>query len=33
MANVVQDYTGIPTKVPKRPLFITPLGIALNDEI
>lgn len=33
MAQVVQDYTGIPTSVPKRPLFITPIGIALHDNI
>lgn len=33
MAEVVQDYTGIPTRVPTDPLFITPLGIALHDQI
>jgi ethanolamine utilization protein EutJ len=33
MAGVVQEYTGIPTRVPDRPLFITPLGIALHDKI
>ena len=32
MDQVVQEYTGIPTYVPSRPLFITPLGIALNDS-
>lgn len=31
MAAVVQEYTGIPTVVPKRPLFITPIGMALHD--
>ncbi len=29
--RVVQEYTGIPTRVPERPVFITPLGIALQD--
>lgn len=33
MAQVVQDYTGIPTSVPDQPLFITPIGIALHDTI
>ena len=32
MASVVQEYTGIPTSVPDRPLFITPIGIALHDH-
>jgi ethanolamine utilization protein EutJ len=31
MAGVVQEYTGLPARVPRRPLFITPLGIALYD--
>lgn len=31
MAQVVQNYTGIPTHVPSNPLFITPLGMALHD--
>jgi ethanolamine utilization protein EutJ len=31
MADVIQDYTGIPTRVPGNPLFVTPLGIALHD--
>jgi ethanolamine utilization protein EutJ len=31
MASVVEEYTGLPTKVPKRPVFVTPLGIAMND--
>jgi ethanolamine utilization protein EutJ len=30
MAQVVQDYTGIPTHLPGNPLFITPLGIAMS---
>jgi len=32
MAEVVQEYTGIPSYVPERPLLITPLGIALHDN-
>ena len=32
MADVVAEYTGIPTFVPQRPLFVTPLGIAMNDK-
>ena len=31
MAEVVEDYLGIPTCVPADPLFITPLGIGLHD--
>ena len=31
MAGVVAEYTGIPTHVPDRPVFVTPLGIAMND--
>ena len=31
MAGVVAEYTGIPAQVPDRPVFVTPLGIALND--
>lgn len=31
MASVVEEITGIPTQVPERPLFVTPLGIALSD--
>lgn len=32
IGDVVQEYTGIPTHVPERPLFVTPLGIALHDR-
>jgi len=32
MANVIEEYTGIPTFVPERPVFVTPLGIAMNDK-
>ncbi len=31
MAGVVQEYTGIKTVIPSRPLFVTPLGIAMHD--
>jgi len=31
MAGVVGEVTGIPTRMPERPLFVTPLGIALSD--
>ncbi len=31
MAEVVSEYTNIPTWVPPNPLFVTPLGIALHD--
>ncbi len=32
MAEVVEQYTGLPTLIPDRPVFVTPLGIAMNDE-
>ena len=32
-SRVVEEYTGIPTRVPERPLFVTPLGIALQDQL
>jgi ethanolamine utilization protein EutJ len=32
IAGVVQEITGINTIVPVRPLFVTPLGIAMNDH-
>lgn len=31
MAEVVQDYIGVPTQVVSHPLFVTPLGLALHD--
>jgi ethanolamine utilization protein EutJ len=31
MAEVMQEYTGIITSIPSRPLFVTPLGIAMHD--
>lgn len=33
MAQVVTEYTNIPTWVPPNPLFVTPLGIALHDAL
>ncbi len=32
MAEVVQEYTGIPTRVPEHAMFVTPIGIALSDH-
>ena len=32
MAAVVEEYTGLPTFIPERPVFVTPIGIAMNDE-
>jgi len=32
LAQVVEEYTGIPTRVPEEPLFITPIGIAMHDH-
>ena len=31
MAAVVEEYTGLPTHIPEKPLFVTPLGIAMHD--
>ena len=31
MADVVQNYVGIPTRVVSHPMFVTPLGLALHD--
>ncbi len=33
IGGVVERVTGVKTIVPPRPLFITPLGIALNDKL
>ena len=33
MAEVIQEYTGIPTRIPPDPLLVTPLGIALHDPV
>ena len=32
MADVVAEYTGLPAFVPQRPVFVTPLGIGMNDK-
>jgi ethanolamine utilization protein EutJ len=32
MGEVVQEYTGIPTQVAPHPVFITPIGFALQDS-
>jgi ethanolamine utilization protein EutJ len=32
MTGVVEEITGIPTFMPSRPMFVTPLGIALQDK-
>jgi ethanolamine utilization protein EutJ len=32
MGEVIEAYTGIPTRVAEKPLFVTPLGIAMHDE-
>lgn len=32
MAAVVEEVTGVRTLIPGRPLFVTPLGIAMNDR-
>jgi len=33
MAGVIEAYTGLPTYIPDRPLFVTPLGIAMHDQL
>ncbi len=33
MAEVIREYTGIPTRIPPDPLLVTPLGIALHDPV
>lgn len=32
IAQVVEEVTGVHTMVPARPLFVTPLGIAMSDK-
>jgi ethanolamine utilization protein EutJ len=32
MAGVIEEYTGLPTYIPDRPVFVTPLGIAMFDK-
>lgn len=31
--SVIQEITGLPTRVAKNPLFVTPVGIAMHDKI
>ncbi len=31
IAGVVEEVTGVKTQIPTNPLFVTPLGIAMND--
>ncbi|MCC7354147.1 MAG: ethanolamine utilization protein EutJ [Anaerolineae bacterium] len=33
IAQVVEEVVGVPTTVPGRPLFVTPLGIAMHDAL
>jgi len=33
MAGVIEEYTGLPTYIPERPLFVTPIGIAMSDHL
>lgn len=33
MAGVIEQYTGLPTYIPERPVFVTPVGIAMNDAL
>lgn len=32
MVRVIEEYTGIPTEVPDRPVFVTPIGMAMHDN-
>ncbi|MBK1624060.1 ethanolamine utilization protein EutJ [Afifella marina] len=32
MADIVAEMTGIPTKLPSHPMFVTPIGIAMHDR-
>ena len=32
IAEVVAEGTGIKTEVPEKPLFVTPLGLAMADQ-
>lgn len=33
IAEVVAEVTGVKTQVPAHPLFVTPLGISMNDKV
>jgi ethanolamine utilization protein EutJ len=32
MTGVIEEVTGLPTYIPERPLFVTPIGIAMHDQ-
>lgn len=32
MRQVIEECTGLPTAIPKKPLFVTPLGIAMSNS-
>ena len=32
MASVIQEYTGLPTRLSAHPMLVTPLGIAMHDK-
>jgi ethanolamine utilization protein EutJ len=32
-ANVVEEYTGIPTWVPQHPALVTPIGMAMHNHV
>ena len=31
-AEVIEEYTGIPTRVPPHPALVTPIGMAINNN-
>jgi len=33
IAAVIEEYSSIPTWVPQRPLFVTPMGIAMHNKV
>jgi ethanolamine utilization protein EutJ len=33
IADVVEEATGIPTSIPDKPLFVTPIGIAMSNQV
>ena len=33
IAGVIEEYSGVPTWVPQRPLFVTPMGIAMHNTV
>jgi ethanolamine utilization protein EutJ len=32
-AEVVEEYTGIPTWVPEHPALVTPIGMAMHNNV